>query len=56
MRVLLRFVGSSAIEGVGPGDDQEPKAGLDGVDLTSGRTACHAAGVPMVNCRGEKDQ
>jgi hypothetical protein len=56
MRVLLRFVGSSAIEGVGAGDAQARKAGLDGEDLTGGRTACQAAGVPRVNCRGEKDQ
>jgi hypothetical protein len=38
MRVLLRFVGSSAI--VGAGDASEPTAGLDGVDLTGGRTEC----------------
>jgi hypothetical protein len=44
MRVLLRFVGSMAIEGVGAGDAREPKAGLDGVDLTGSRTAWQADG------------
>jgi hypothetical protein len=44
MSVQLRFVGSLAIEGVGVGDAPEPKAGLDGVDLTGSRTAWQADG------------
>ncbi len=30
------------------------KAGLDAVDLTGGLTACQAAGLPILNRRGEK--
>ena len=49
MRVLLRFVGSSAIEGVGAGDAREPKACLKGVDVDGSSTALRAAGLATVD-------
>jgi hypothetical protein len=56
MSVVLTLLGGSAIVTVGPGEAQEPTAGLDGVDLTGSPTALRAVRWAMVNRRGDKDQ